>query len=168
MKLHLALPALFAALLLQTTLLLSMGAVHLRPDLLLLFVVGVGVVAGVSHAVIWSAAAGLLLDLMSAAPLGTHMMALLPVALLTLLRQSDIIEGRLTLSLALVFIATFVYDTIFLAMIALTGQRVEWLPSLFWVMLTSAVLNTAVMPPVYWVIRRTALSVRWPNAYETA
>ncbi|MCX6024297.1 MAG: hypothetical protein NTZ05_21730, partial [Chloroflexi bacterium] len=94
------------------------------------------------------------------------LMALLPAALLTLLRGSDIVEGRLTLSLALVFLATFLYNGIFLAMLALTGQRVEWLPSFVWVMIPGAVLNTAVMPPVYWVIRRTAVSARRPTAYE--
>lgn len=157
MKLYLAVPAFLAVLLLQSTVLLSFGAVRLRPDLLLLFVVGIGVVGGSVRAVAWAVVAGLMMDLMSAAPLGAHLLALLPVAVLTLVRETDVVEGKLTLALALVFVGTFLYDGTYLAILQATGERVEWVRSLVWIMLPSAFLNTAVMPPVFWVVRKMAL-----------
>lgn len=157
MKLYLAIPVFFAALLLQSSQLLAFSPMRLRPDLLLLFVIGVGVIGGSVRAVVWAVVAGLLLDLMSAAPLGTHLLALLPIALLTVLRETDLVEGKLTLAMALVFAGTFVYDSAQLAILQATGERVEWARSLFWIMLPSAVLNTAVMPLVFWVVRRMAL-----------
>lgn len=157
MKFHLTFPAFLLALLLQSTVLFSVGAVRLRPDLLLLLVVAIGVLSGSVRAIVWAVLAGLLMDLTSAAPTGAHLLALLPVALLTLARESDLVEGRLTLAMALAFVATFVYDAAFLAVLEITGHRVEWLGSLFWIMLPGAVLNTIVMPLVFWAARPMVL-----------
>ncbi|MBI4499214.1 MAG: rod shape-determining protein MreD [Chloroflexi bacterium] len=157
MNVYLTALALLVALLLQTSLLVSWGAPGWHLDVVLLLIVGIGVVGGATRAVVWSLVAGLLLDVTSVAPLGTNLLALLPVALLTTVRDTNLVEGKLTLALALAFGGTLLYTCMFLLVLQATGRRVDWLGSLWWVALPSAVLNTVVMPLVYWVARGLAL-----------
>lgn len=156
MNVYLTAPAMLLALLVQTSLLASFSPTLLRPDLLLLFIVPIGTITGVGSAIAWSIPAGLLLDVSSAAPFGAHSASLLLVALLTAARDFEIIDSRLVLSLALTLFGTFVYSAAFLLILQLSGFRVEWLTSLVQVVLPVAILNTTLLPVMYWVTRRLA------------
>lgn len=157
MNVYLTAPTLFLAFLVQSSFLGSLGPTILRPDLLVLFIVSIGVIGGTGRAVAWGLAAGLLLDVAGAAPLGTNLIALFFVALLTAVRDTDLVEGKLTLTLALAFAGSVLYACVFLVILQATGSRVEWIASLGRIVLPGAVLNTMVLPGVYWITRRLAL-----------
>src|SRR5947209_5444338 len=123
---------------LQATLALPVGAAHLHPDLVLLFALSTGVVAGSGPALVWAALGGILINLLSVAPLGAYVVAFLPVTALTLLRKLHLLESSFMLTLALAFAGTFLCDCLLLLVLWSAGYRVEWLPSLFWITLPRA------------------------------
>lgn len=154
MKLILLIPLFALLLFLQATLTVTVGTAHLHPDLLLLFVLSVGVISGTGTALFWAAAAGVFLNFLSVAPLGAYLVALLPATALTLVRELRLLESRFMLTLALSLVATFVLDIAMLTVLWTAGYRVEWLPSLFLITLPRAILNLAAAPVVYALVFR--------------
>lgn len=153
MTLYLVVPLLVAIALLQTTLVprLTMWGVHI--DLPLLVVVNWSLLQGSREGAIWGFIGGLAVDLFSGAPFGAATLSMLTVGFLSGIGQATVFRARIVLYLATMFVATLVYDLLFLLVVWISGAAVIWLESFWRILLPSAALNTAVTPIVFAIMR---------------
>lgn len=157
MTLYLVVPLLVFVALLQATLMPHLVIWGVFADLPLLLVVSWSLLRGPREGIIWGCIAGVAIDLFSGAPFGAATLALIAVGFLSGLGQRTVFRARAALPLATVFLATILYDLVFLSVVQVSGQPVAWLESLFRLALPSAVLN-AVLVPLAFVL------MRWLNS----
>ncbi len=148
MSLYLVVPLLVVVALVQATFMPHLAVWGVFPDLPVLVVVSWGLLRGSGEGVIWGGIAGIAVDLFSGAPFGAAGLALLAVGFLAGQGRAAAFRAHIVLPLAVMFLATIVYDLIFLLVVQISGGAVAWLGSLFRVILPSAALNTLLMPVV--------------------
>src|SRR3990167_8182886 len=129
-----------------------------RPDLLLLLVIGWAVAFGYGQGVVALALCGFLMDMASALPVGGHVLALVPVMLLILLVERQLMSSRFISSLLLVLVATFLYYLSLAVVLQFSGRHVDWGGSLVQTVVPGALTNVAVSPLFFWV---TATLAAW-------
>lgn len=151
--LFLGLVVLFTVLL-QTTVAPRFLLLDLKPDLLLIVIIVWGAARGLQEAVTGGLIGGILLDIISGAPLGITTIALLPVSYVAGQSRSYLQGTHLLTVLAIVFCGTFVYDSVFLFSLQSTGWDVDWPSSLARILVPVAVLNSLVSPLPFWVLGR--------------
>jgi rod shape-determining protein MreD len=158
---------LFGGALLQASFFPSIGLVSVRPDLVLVVVVIWAVLRGAREALLWAAAGGAMLDLLSGAPFGTAMLAMVVVAFLSSIGEISLFRHSLVLPLVTVFWASVIYSLLYLFVLRTHEYSVEWLGTLRQVVVPTALLNTVVAPLVYAALsrieRRTrrSITVEW-------
>jgi rod shape-determining protein MreD len=124
------------------------------PNLVLVAVVGLAWTAGVSEALVWACAGGLMLDLASAGPLGTHALALLVAAYATGFWVRNVDRGGwLQPALAAAF-STVLYSLILVGADDTLGLPVPPVNLAAQLTIAAAVYNALVMPPVLVMLRR--------------
>ena len=129
-----------------------------RPDLLLLLVIAWGVAFGYGQGVVALALCGFLMDLASALPMGGHVLALVPVLILLLLFERQLMASKIVSSLLLVFSATFLYYLSLAIVLQFSGRHVDWGGSLVQTVVPGALINVVVSPLFFWV---TAALASW-------
>ena len=138
----------------QSTILPRLTLFGLRPDLMLLVVVSWSLVRGTREGVGWAFGGGILLDLMSGAPLGTATLALMVVSFLSGSRVvTSVLRSHVLLPLLTIFLATLLYDGLFLFILQLAGRPVPWIETLIRIVLPTAVLNAILTPLFYRAMR---------------
>jgi rod shape-determining protein MreD len=154
MTIYLVVPLLLVAAVLQTTVVpyLAVGGVFV--DLPLVLVASWSLLRGVHQGIRWAFIAGLAVDLLSGAPFGAATLALMAAALLSGLAQRGAVRAHLALLIVTILLVTVLYDLVFLTVVQVSGRTVEWLGSLYRVILPSAILNAALMPLFFFVMRR--------------
>ena len=160
MSSYLVLPLLIFIALVQTTLLPMFVPGSVRPDLMLMVIIGWGVVHGNGQAALWGLAGGLVLDLFSGAPFGLHTFGLGGIGWLADTLQTNFFRSNLLVPLATIFIATLLYHIGQAAVMQVLGYTINWAFYSFNVVLPTAILNTVLMPFVYWILRRLDRVVR--------
>lgn len=153
MTIYLVVPLLVIVAVLQTTLVPHLAIWGVFADLPLLVVVSWSLLRGAREGVIWGFVAGLVVDLLSGAPFGAATLSLIAVGFLSGLGEATVFRTHVALPLVAVFLATILYDLLFLLIVQISGQAVSWLDSLFRVVLPSAVLNAVLTPIVFGVMR---------------
>lgn len=123
------------------------------PDLPAILVVSWGLLAGTRQGVVWGFVAGIVVDLFSGAPFGAATLSLMAVGAVSGLGQATLVRAHVMLPLLTMFLATVIYDLLFLLVVQISGSPVAWLDSLVRVVLPSALFNTALMPVVYLFVR---------------
>ena len=103
----------------------------LQPAFPLLFVLGWGLAFGPGQGLLACAVNGLLMDTVSAAPLGSHLLAMITASMITLLSVQEL-ELRLTERFILIPIATLAYYVVLTVAIALTGYAISWPETVVW------------------------------------
>jgi rod shape-determining protein MreD len=151
--LYLVIPLLAIAAILQTAILPHMTIWGVFPDLPALIVVSWSLQRGAREGMLWGFVAGVAVDLFSGAPFGAATLGLMVIALLAGLGQATVYRARFVLSMVAMFLATILYDLVFLLVMQISGQTVAWLDSVRRVVLPSAALNAALMPVVYAIMR---------------
>ena len=157
MTIYLVVPLLVVVAILQTTLVPHLAIGGVFADLPLLVVVSWSLLRGPREGILWGFVAGLAVDLFSGAPFGASTLALIAVGLLAGLGAATVFRAHVALPLLAMFLATIVYDLLFLLVVRISGYPVAWLESFYRIILPSAVLN-AVLTPVIFV------PMRWLNA----
>ncbi len=120
-----------------------------QPNVVLVLLVAWLMVRGANEAFVLNPAGGLLLGLVDAAPLGTALLALAPLAVLHELRGARLRESGLALTLLFTLVATVVYHLTYLLLFTVQGESGSWPAALLRVVLPSAVLNGFVVLPLY-------------------
>ena len=143
---------LFLLIVLQSALLPALGMQGVRPDMVLLAVVGWGLAVNPRQALLGAILGGLLLDLFSTLPQGTSLLALLPVAVMTELREVDIIGGRLALTPLLTFLGSLMYYGIALFILYVTGRSLNAVTILTNIVIPATMMNTLLSLPTLWLI----------------
>jgi rod shape-determining protein MreD len=155
---YLVIPLLLAAAILQTSVVPHLAVWGVFPDLPLLIVVSWGLVRGAQEGIVWGFIAGVAVDLLSGAPFGAATLSLMVVGLISGLASSTVVRAQLILPPVTVFAATMVYDMIFLSVVQVAGQSVDWGGTFVRIVLPSALLNAVLTPPFFWTTR---LLDRW-------
>lgn len=157
---YLVIPLLALVALVQTTLIPLFFPGPVRPDLMLMLVVGWGVVNEKGQAALWGLTGGILLDLMSGTPFGLHAVSLGAIGFLADTLQSNFFRANILIPLAAIFVATLMVDVAQAAALQLFGYPINWAYATLNVILPTAILNTALMPLMYWGLRRLDRVVR--------
>jgi rod shape-determining protein MreD len=151
--LYLVIPFLVVVALVQATVIPHLTIWGVYPDLPLLVVVSWSLLRGAREGMVWGFIAGVAVDLFSGAPFGAATLGLLAASLFTGLGQATVYRAHVALPLLVMFLATIVYDLVFLLILRVSGEAVDWLPALLRVILPSAVLNALLTPIVLWAMR---------------
>ena len=157
---YLVIPLLAFVAVLQTTLVPLLFPGPVRPDLMLMLVVGWGVVHGEGQAALWGLGGGIFLDLVSGMPFGLHALALGGIGLLVDSLQTNFFRSNIFIPLGIVFISTLMYHLAQAAVMQTLGHPINWINYALSVVVPTALLNTALMPFVYWTLRRLDRVVR--------
>jgi rod shape-determining protein MreD len=157
MTIYLVIALLAVVGLVQATLVPLVAVWGVFPDLPLLLVVSWGLLRGSRQGLLWGFVAGIIVDLFSGAPFGAATLPLMAVGFMAGLGETIVFRNVLLLLLAM-FLATVVYDLLFLFMVQIsgdllimkegTGHTVEWSGSLARVIGSSAVLNALLALPI--------------------
>lgn len=160
-NIYLAAALLVAAALLHGTIIPMLGW---RPDLMLVLVVTWSLLRGLPEGLLWAFAGGILLDLLSGGPFGAFTIALLVAALMAgVIHRAAFHVGLL--QVAVVALATFAYEVVYLAILATTDYAANW-NSLTGNLGPSLALNITLFillsRPLAWLHRKTAAqSMEW-------
>lgn len=157
MTIYLVVPLLVVVAILQTTLVPHLAIGGVFADLPLLVVVSWSLLRGPREGILWGFVAGLAVDLFSGAPFGASTLALIAVGLLAGLGAATVFRAHVALPLLAMFLATIVYDLLFLLVVRVSGYPVAWLESFYRIILPSAVLNAVLTPVVF-------VTMRWLHA----
>jgi cell shape-determining protein MreD len=123
------------------------------PNLMLVFLVAWLVVRGLDDVLPMVAVAGITLGLVGLQTPGLVLLALLPIAGLGLAREAHVVHSEALLALLLVIGASLAYETIMLLGVAATGGRFDLAAGFRSVVVPSALVNLAMTPFVYGLMR---------------
>jgi hypothetical protein len=123
------------------------------PNLMLVFLVSWLVVRGLDDVLPMLAVAGVTLGLVGLQTPGLVLLALLPIVGFGLVRELHIVQSEVLLALLLVIGSTLAYETIILAGVMATGGTLDLNAGFRGVVVPSALVNVAMTPFVYGVMR---------------
>jgi rod shape-determining protein MreD len=152
-SLYVTIPLLAAIALIQSTALPHVIILGVKPELMLMVVASWSLLRGTGEGMVWAVIGGMGLDLLSGAPLGTMTVALLVVSFLSGLGESSVFRTHVLLPLVTALVTSLVYDLIILVILGLSGQPVFWLDNLTRIVLPSTLVNTLLMPLIFWPLR---------------
>jgi rod shape-determining protein MreD len=156
----LALPILALLVALQTSLLPHLDVGMARPQLVLVWVVCWAAIRGRGEAIPWAMFGGLLLDLLSQLPPGTHILALTLVTFLVDFVHRAAHTSVLVLAPLAVAGAGILYGAILAIVLFVLGRRIDPTGFLVRDILPSTVYDLVVMVPILAMLR--AFDRRFP------
>ena len=148
-----AIPLMAVLAVLQTAVLPRFPIAGLEPQLVFLVALAWGLLRGLEEGLVWAFIAGLWIDLFSMTPLGLSSLALVAMAFLASLSEGRVWRSHIILPLAVALIASVGYHAISAAVLFLSGNAVDWLTVARQVLLPSALLNAALILPIYAFVR---------------
>jgi rod shape-determining protein MreD len=152
-NIYLVVPLLLIAAILQSTIMPHLAVRGVFADLPVLLVVSWSLIRGAGEGVVWGFVAGLAVDLLSGGPFGAATLSLTAIGLISGSGKSTALRANVLLPSVVMFLVTIIYSLVFLLVVGITGNRVIWLDSLLQIVLPSAVLNAALTPIVFGIMR---------------
>lgn len=149
MTVYIVIALLLLVAIVQTALIPYLSIWGIFADLPLLFVVSWSLLQGKRQGLLWGSIAGMCIDILSGAPFGAATLSLALVGFLAGLGQTTVFRYYMVLPLLTVFLATILYNILFLAITAILGEPVAWLDSMLRIIQPSAVLNALLVPLVF-------------------
>lgn len=137
--------------LLQATFFPATGFLGIVPDFALVFLLIRSATHGVTEGLVWAAALGFWVDLLAMDPLGTHVLALLVVALIGGATRGKLFRSGAILPIVTVLGATLAYSLILVILSALAGDTVAGVSAVRLAIMTS-LLNALLVPLAYGVL----------------
>lgn len=132
----------------------SLPALNVRPDLVLIVVTAWSLLRGAQEGMLWALIAGVAADIVSGAPFGMSTLPLLLVSFGAGLSQRSIFRFDLVIPILVIPVATLIYRASMLAWLKAFGWPVTWAQGLSPIILPTIVVNTLLMPVVYWSLRQ--------------
>jgi len=123
------------------------------PNLMLVLLVSWLVVRGLNDVLPMIAVAGITLGLIGLQTPGLVLLALLPVAVLGIVREMHTVHSDLVLVLALVLCASAAYEVVMVMSVVLTGGARDFVAAGTRDIGPAIVVNLAITLPVYFVMR---------------
>jgi rod shape-determining protein MreD len=139
--------------LLQASVVPQISASGVRPDLVLIAVTAWSLLRGAEEGMLWALIAGVAMDIVSGAPFGMSTLPLLLVSFGAGLSQRGIFRFDLVIPILIIPVATLIYRAAMLAWLKAFGWPVTWGEGLRPIILPTIVINTLMMPVVYWLLR---------------
>lgn len=124
-----------------------------HPNLLIVLLVVWITVGGQREALLLVPAAGFAHSLLDSGPLGLTMLALSPLILLTDVRELRLVQPDLLLAVLLAAAATLAYEGILLLTLPVTGESLDWVASVFDVIVPAVIANVLLLLPTYGLVR---------------
>ena len=147
----------------ETSVLPSFRVLGVHANLMLVLLLSWAMVRGMEEAMVVVPLGGLALGLMDGQLLGAAMLALIPLVLLTEIREARIIEGEFLLAVLLILLSTLAYEVIILIILRVTGDTVQWWGILSRVVVPAAIVNALLVPPVYGLLWLGSRDLRRPR-----
>jgi len=147
----------------ETSVLPSFRVLGVHANLMLVLLLSWAMVRGMEEAMVVVPMGGLALGLMDGQLLGAAMLALIPLVLLTEIREARIIEGEFLLAVLLILLSTLAYEVIILIILRVTGETVQWWGILSRVVVPAAIVNALLVPPVYGLLWLGSRDLRRPR-----
>lgn len=154
MTLYLVIPFLLVIAVVQTSLMPHLSVWGIFADLPLLFVVSWSLLEGKREGLVWGFVGGAAIDILSGAPFGAATLSLSVVGFLAGLGGATVFRNHVALSLLAIFLATIIYNLVFLLVVQILGRPVPWLDSAIRIIPPAAALNTALMLLVFLPLRQ--------------
>lgn len=159
MTIYVVVPLLVLVALLQATIVPHLALWGVFPDLPVVVVACWGLLRGAREGLVWGFVAGVAVDLLSGAPFGAATLSLMLVGTLSGLGSAAVSRAFAILPAVAVFLATIVYDIVFLAIVQMTGGNVPWPDMLLRIVLPSAALNALLTPVFLWLLSKLNAAV---------
>ncbi|HYI16640.1 MAG TPA: rod shape-determining protein MreD [Thermomicrobiales bacterium] len=137
--------------LLQATFFPATGLIGIVPDFALVFLLIRSATHGVSEGLVWAAGLGFWIDLLTMDPLGTHVLALIPVALIGGVTGGKLFRSGAILPILTVLAATLTYSLVLVILSAMGGDPVGGLGA-FRLAIVTSLLNALLVPLSYGVL----------------
>lgn len=153
MSIYLVIPALVLVALVQATWMPHLALFGVFPNLPLLVVTSCGLVQGVGPGALWGFIVGVAIDFLSGAPFGAATIALVVIGFLAGKAKLGAIRAHIALPMLTVFVATLIYEILFLLILTISGEHTVWWESLVRIILPAAALNALLTPPILWTMR---------------
>jgi rod shape-determining protein MreD len=153
MTIYLAIPLLLAIAVIQATVVPHLALWGVFADLPVLIVASWGLLRGPREGILWGFIAGGAVDLLSGAPFGAATLPLMAIGFLSGLGKGSVFAAHVVFPIAVVFLATIVYNAFFLLVVWISGQPVIWLDSALRLVLPTAILNAVLTPLVFLPMR---------------
>ena len=134
---------------LQTSALTSFWVLGVHANLMLVLLLSWAMVRGLGEAMVVAPMGGLALGFMDGQPVGAAMLAIIPLVLLTEIREARIIQGDFLLAILLILLSTLAYEVIILVTLRVAGETVQWWGTLARVIIPAAIVNALLVPPIY-------------------
>jgi rod shape-determining protein MreD len=154
-SLQIGIPLFIGAAVLQAGLLPHLRVFGGQPDLIVILVIVWSALDTDREGLVWAFVGGLFIDLFSGVPLGISSVALLPVAFLVTLTESNFYRNNLLLTLPLAAVGAAVYHVLYLILLRfLADYPVVWAESLWYVTLPSVLFDVILIIPVLRLLMR--------------
>lgn len=154
MGLYLSIPVLALAAVLQASILPQISLAGGGPDLVFLLVLSWAIDSDLRQGVSWAFVGGLMLDLLSSLPVGTHSIPLLVIVVALSGIGGQIYRLGLLLLIGMAVGGTLFQQLTLMTITALLGHRVQWIEDLTSIVLPTVFYNLVLIVPVYWLVRR--------------
>lgn len=159
-------PLLFLAVVAQSSLVPQVRVLGGGPDLVLLLVLTWASDAELDEALVWAFVGGVMQDLLSAAPTGTHTLGMIPMVAVVYLLGRQVYRVGPLLLLGVLFAGTFVKEAVLWLVMSLSGYVGDPLALVPYVVLPSAVYNVAAGIPAYVVVRWVQRRLRRSRVFQ--
>ncbi len=135
-----------------------------QPDLILLWTLAWAVHANRSEALFWAFVGGIFHDLLSIAPLGTSVLALLAMIGVVQTLKSELYSFSPLLLLPIVFFGTLLHHLVLYTLLAVVGYGVDFVPTVRYFLLPTLLYHVGLILPVYVAVRVVQRLIGAPSA----
>jgi len=137
--------------LLQATFVPATGFLGIVPDFALVFLLIRSSTHGLTEGLVWAGMLGFWIDLLVMEPLGTHVLALIVVAMIGAATRDKLFRSGAILPILTVLAATMAYSFVLIILSALAGDPVGGVGAIRLAIMTS-LLNALLVPIAYGVL----------------
>jgi rod shape-determining protein MreD len=148
---------LIALVLFQTSIVPQFTVLGVHPDLLMIVVTAWSLLRGSEEGMLWALIAGVALDIVSGAPFGMSTLPLLVIGFGAGLSQRGLFRFDLVIPILVIPVANLIYQVAMLAWLKGFGWPVTWDKALNHIILPSMLVNTLLMPAIYWLLRLVSM-----------
>ena len=130
------------------------------PGLVFLLVVCWAINTDWQQGAVWAFIGGVLLDLLSALPVGTSTIPLLILVFPLGGSGEAVYRLRLPLLMGVGFLGTLLQQLLMLLLMALLGHRIAWLQNFSSIIFPTMIYNLVLILPIYWFLSRLQRGLR--------